>query len=285
MNGYDVGEITVQERAGLRERAEHVGRSIGAEVPAVAARFLAERRFLAVGAVDSAGDMRATVLAGPPGFLAVPDPATVTMAAEPHPGNPMAGVLAAPVPLGAVAVAPATRRRMRINGTVRPHGSGLALRTRQVVANCPRHIAERHPAGPPAPVRDPLLPRRGDRPDPARERLIAAADTFFVATADEHGAADISHRCGPADFGEVVDDGLLRWPDYPGNAMFMTDLATAPRAALVLPDWAGGALLALSGTATTVWPAGGTRHVDFRIADIVHLPPAPGTVRWRAGSG
>ncbi|MFD9130614.1 pyridoxamine 5'-phosphate oxidase family protein, partial [Kitasatospora sp. NPDC059571] len=66
---YHAGERAVQQRAGLRERAEHTGRSIGATIPPVAARFLTERRTLVVGAADGDDRLWATQLAGAGGLL------------------------------------------------------------------------------------------------------------------------------------------------------------------------------------------------------------------------
>lgn len=57
---YHPGERAVQARTGRTDRADHSGRAVGSTVPAVAARFLTERRMLVVGAADADG------LPGPP---------------------------------------------------------------------------------------------------------------------------------------------------------------------------------------------------------------------------
>ena len=73
MNGpFHDGELWVQERAGVRDMASRVGRSIHSEVPAAASEFLEERRFLVAGFEDTRGDVWASPLAGPPGFLSAP---------------------------------------------------------------------------------------------------------------------------------------------------------------------------------------------------------------------
>ncbi|WP_031508456.1 pyridoxamine 5'-phosphate oxidase family protein [Streptomyces megasporus] len=278
---YHHGEREVQRRAGLRDEADVSGRAIRDTVPPVAATFLTQQRLLVAGAADDHGDVWATLLTGPEGFLRAPDERSLSIAARPAPEDPLAPVLERPVHLGMLAIEAATRRRMRMNGTARPHDGGLLVDLDQVVANCPKYIQKRTPpetdAGPPA-ARPPA--RRGDRLDPDQQRLLTGADTFFVATADERGRADASHRGGNPGFLQVLSPTRLRWPDYTGNAMFLTlgNLLVNPRAGLVVPDYLTGATLHLTGTAEVVWDAdavesGGTgRMVEFTVAGVAELP-------------
>ncbi|MTE18800.1 pyridoxamine 5'-phosphate oxidase family protein [Streptomyces sp. TRM43335] len=282
---YHHGEREAQRRAGLREEAEVSGRAIRDTVPPVAASFLAEQRTLVVGAADDRGDVWATVLTGPAGFLRVPNERDLLVAARPAPDDPLAPVLRGPAHLGMLAIEAATRRRMRMNGTAHPRKDGLLVRLDQVVANCPKYIQKRTPPAadaepPPAP---PFEVRRTDRLDPEQQRFLSGADTFFVATADGHGRADASHRGGNPGFLRVLSPTRLRWPDYPGNAMFLTlgNLLLNPRAGLVVPDYATGATLHLTGTAEVLWdagtvegagPAGTGRLVEFSVTGVVRLP-------------
>ncbi|MCD0482251.1 pyridoxamine 5'-phosphate oxidase family protein [Streptacidiphilus sp. ASG 303] len=283
---FHLGERAVQARAGVLDSADHVGRSIRSTVPPVAAAFLAERRMLVLGAADGAGRLWATLLTGPAGFVTAPDEHTLAVAAPPGPGDPLAEALAGPAKVGTLALDPAGRRRMRVNGRSRPHGGGLLVDADQVYANCPRYIQRRRtlePAGPapgPVPARGPAV--RGTSLTADQQSRLGSADTFFVATADDRGDADASHRGGNPGFLEVLGPDRLRWPEYPGNTMFMTlgNLEVNPAAGLLLPDWAGGAALLLSGTARTVrgGPSGGTA-VEFAVTDVVDLPGAS-PLRW-----
>ncbi|GAA3618141.1 pyridoxamine 5'-phosphate oxidase family protein [Streptomyces chitinivorans] len=292
---YHRGEREVQRRAGLREEAEVSGRAIRDTVPPVAASFLTQQRLLVAGAADDRGDVWATVLTGPAGFLRTEDEHSLSIAARPAPADPLATVLERPVHLGMLAIEAATRRRMRMNGTARPRGGGLLVDLDQVVANCPKYIQKRTPpaadsgpasASPPEPP-SPSLPgaRRSDRLDDGQRRLLAGADTFFIATADEHGRADASHRGGNPGFLQAPSPTLVRWPDYTGNAMFLTlgNLLVNPRAGLVVPDYATGATLHLTGSARIVWdaedarspvptPADTGRMVEFAVTGVAELP-------------
>ncbi|MFD5350042.1 pyridoxamine 5'-phosphate oxidase family protein, partial [Streptomyces anulatus] len=94
MGGYHHGEIAVQERAGLASEAGHSQGAIGSAVPEVAVAFLAEPPHVVLGGTDERGRIWATQLTGEPGFLAVPEPHTLTIGALPPPEDPLAAVLA-----------------------------------------------------------------------------------------------------------------------------------------------------------------------------------------------
>ncbi|PDP87130.1 pyridoxamine 5-phosphate oxidase [Glycomyces fuscus] len=273
MTGYHPGELEVQHRAALTDQAAFSAGAVRQEIPDVAADFLAAQTLLVVGAADERLDMWCSLLTGPPGFLRARDGHTLDAAALPRPGDPLAGVLGrGSTPLGAVAIEPATRRRMRINGTAVRHGDGLRIRTAQVFANCPKYIQKRTLSPVPA-DRGPVV--GADRLTEEQVNLLGRADTFFVATADSTGDADANHRGGAPGFLRVHSPTLLSWPDYVGNAMFNTlgNLRLNPRAGLLVPDWETGGLLQLTGTARTLWGDGpGDRRVEFALDRLVAAP-------------
>ncbi len=274
---YHEGEIFVQRKAGQRDRADHSLRAVRDSIPAVAVSFLAQQRFLVVGAADHEGRMWATKLTGEPGFLHCPDDRTVEVRASTSEGDPLTDVLTGPTAIGALAIQPQTRRRMRLNGTTEPRDHGFRLTTEQVYANCPKYIQKRTPTVTPEPGRG--RAKRGESLDEHQLRLVAAADTFFVATADREGHADASHRGGNPGFVDVLAPDRLRWPDYPGNAMFMTlgNLHVNPAVGLLFPDWETGTLVAVSGHARLDW--GERLDVEVVITDVVELPGAS-PLRW-----
>ncbi|MEV4612271.1 pyridoxamine 5'-phosphate oxidase family protein [Kitasatospora sp. NPDC049258] len=273
---YHLGERAVQRRTGMLERADHVGRSIGAVIPPVAARFLAERRTLVLGAADRSGRLWATLLGGPAGFLRAADERTLAVAARPGPGDPLAEALERPAEVGTIALDPAGRRRMRVNGRAAPDGrGGLLVAAEQVYANCPKHIHRRSPLDAPAPTAAGAV-TAGTALTLPQQLAAATADTFFIATADPAGTVDASHRGGPPGFLSVLGPDRLSWPEYPGNTMFMTlgNLELNPAAGLLLPDWEGGGALLLTGTARVDWSDPAAPLVDYRVLGTVQLPHA-----------
>ncbi|GAA1464379.1 pyridoxamine 5'-phosphate oxidase family protein [Nocardiopsis exhalans] len=284
MSGYHRGEMAVQRRAGLAERAAHTARAVRTEIPAVAADFLAAQPLLVVGAADARGDLWCSLLTGTPGFLRARDARTLDVTALPRGGDPLAEVLAEvsdrePVPVGALAIEPVRRRRMRVNGTARqaPDRQGWRLRTEQVYANCPKYIQKRTlaPASPTTAAA--AVPRTGTHLTGADRELLERSDTFFVTTADDTGAVDTNHRGGGPGFVSVHSPALLSWPDYAGNAMFGTlgNLHVNPRAGLLVPDWESGGLLQLTGTARVLWGADAGpegRSVEFSVEKVRAAP-------------
>ncbi|MFE2876222.1 pyridoxamine 5'-phosphate oxidase family protein [Streptomyces roseus] len=279
MDRYHQGSLDVQERVGVRELAEHVGRSIGAGIKDVAAAFLELQPHLVVGAADGAGRMWASLLTGPPGFVRATDPHRMAVASGVPVGDPLAEALAtAGTRVGTIALDPRTRRRMRLGGTLEVTARGFAVEAERVFANCPKYIQKRQPlelvaegAG---------VVRRGGALTADQERAVRAADTFFVATTAADGV-DASHRGGMPGFVEVLSPVELAWPDYAGNAMFLTlgNLAADPRAGLLFPDWESGAVLQLSGSARTEYGPDGSRSIRFRVESVVE-GLHPGRLRW-----
>jgi len=279
------GELAAQQRAGLLREAAHVAPLIRAEIPGMAGAFLAEQPMLILGAADHRGDLWATMLTGEPRFITITGPSTLAVAAAPAPGDPLHAVLAAPVRVGLIAIDPGTRRRVRMNGTAHPSAGGLRIELAEVYPNCPRYIQQRMPV---RVATTPGLPRIGGELTAEETAFASTADTFFIATADPDGNADVSHRGGNPGFLRVLSPTRLRWPDYVGNSMFNTfgNLEINPRAALLLPDWTTGTLLHLTGAATVDWdPAhaaaapGAQRLVDFTVDRVVRIDNAS-PLRW-----
>ncbi|WP_174188355.1 pyridoxamine 5'-phosphate oxidase family protein [Nocardia barduliensis] len=284
MEPFHHGEVAVQRRMGQAHIAERVGRMIRPDIPPVAAGFLAEQRMVVLAAADPAGRLWAGELVGQPGFVRAVDDRTITVGTRPAAADPLHEALTHRARVGLIALQPQRRRRMRVNGESAPEGTGLRIVTDQVYSNCPKYISRRDVASY-TPGAESAAVRRGVELDAGQRAAIAAADTFFVATADEDGNADASHRGGNPGFLQVLSSTRLRWPDYRGNSMFMTlgNLAVNPRCGILIPDWSTGATLQLTGTAELVWAAetfaaGAQCSLDFTVEEVVERPG--GALRW-----
>ncbi|MFJ9814659.1 pyridoxamine 5'-phosphate oxidase family protein [Streptomyces sp. NPDC101151] len=283
MSVYHAGSRAVQDLAGVRDRADHVGRSLGQDIKPVAAAFLGIQPLLVVGAADPrTGRVWASPVAGAPGFVRATGPRQMSVVGGPPPADPLATAVTAPgTPVGTLALDPRTRRRMRLNGRLRPTARGFAVEADQVFSNCPKYI-QRRESFERVPDREPGTPRRLARLEAGQAGFITAADTFFLATVHA-GGADVSHRGGNPGFVRVMSPHELSWPDYTGNAMFLTlgNLRADPRAGLLLLDWTTGTTLQLTGEAHTEFTAGGERTVRFLVTEAVETPAAL-PLRWAA---
>ncbi|MET8766875.1 pyridoxamine 5'-phosphate oxidase family protein [Streptomyces sp. NPDC004658] len=281
MGVYHAGSRAIQDEAGVRDRAEHVGRSLGQDIKPVAAAFLEDQPLLVVGAADpGTGRVWATPLTGAPGFVRATGPRRVSVDGDTARAFARRLGRDGPRRVGTIALDPRTRRRMRLNGRLHPTATGFTVEADQVFANCPRHIQRRESYE--AVDRTPGTPRHLTELGAGETDFVRAADTFFLATV--HGAgADASHRGGNPGFVRVVSPRELAWPDYPGNAMFLSlgNLRTDPRAGLLFLDWDTGTTLQLTGEARTESAGDGTRTVRFTLAEALWTPAAV-PLRWSA---
>jgi len=284
MQTYHAGSRAVQDRAGVRDLADHVGQIIGQGIKPVAAAFLELQPLLILGAADPTTDrVWASPLTGPPGFVRATGPHQISVTGGTRPPDPLTPALtdARDLPVGTIALDPRTRRRMRVDGRLRSTARGFAIEAERVFSNCPKYIQRRESYETVA-DRVPAAARRGRELTSAQAEFIAAADTFFLATVHEHGA-DASHRGGNSGFVQAVSSRELTWPDYPGNAMFLSlgNLLADPRAGLLFLDWTTGTALQLTGEARTEFDEEGERRVRFTLTEAVECAAAI-PLRWSA---
>lgn len=282
---YHSGELAVQRRMGQEAIATRVGRMIRTEVPAAAAEFLAEQPMIVIATTDDDGRLWTSLITGPPGFVHADDPRTILLDALPAPGDPVRDSLRGDQQIGMIAIEPQTRRRMRVNGTAEPAGTGLRIDPGQVYSNCPKYISRRHIAEVRPTLERPAV-HRGQALTERQQAVITSTDAFFIGSADAAGNADASHRGGNPGFVRVLSPRQLRWPDYRGNSMFMTlgNIDVNPRCGLLVADWASGSTIQLTGTAEINWDeadssAGTQCAVDFTIGEVVELSHVS-PLRW-----
>ncbi len=280
---FHSGERAMQARSGMRDRLEVVGRRMMRPfMPEQHRELFGKLPYVFVGSLDPQGRVWATLLTGPVGFVHSPDPETLSV--DHALGAPL-DALSAGQRLGVLGIELSTRRRNRVNGVVRAVTStGFSMRVEQSFGNCPQYIqARRHGLD------------EGELRQVAREEtallstraaeLVAAADTFFIATTSGTSAEapneglDVSHRGGLPGFVQVTgSDGAtyLGWPEYRGNYMFCTlgNLERDPRAGLLFVDFSTGTTLRLTGRAAVLEdeslaqdsdPHHTTRSVLFRV--------------------
>lgn len=276
------GELALQERAGSRARMAEIGpRVVRDHMPDQHREFFALLPFLLAGSVDAEGQPWASVLAGPPGFVHSPDPRVLRIDALPLPHDPLGATLALDRSIGLLGIQPHTRRRNRMNGTViERHATGFTVQVGQSFGNCPKYIQEREALYAP-PLQDAVSVERMATLDAAARRMIAGADTFFIATSHAQAGVDVSHRGGPPGFVQVGAAGQLTVPDFVGNSFFNTlgNLQLEPRCGLLFIGFGSGELLYVAARGELEWQGAERR---------LHLAPTQAArtrgafpVRWR----
>jgi predicted pyridoxine 5'-phosphate oxidase superfamily flavin-nucleotide-binding protein len=265
------GEIDVQTRAGVRERASRVGRIVTDRVGDDEAWFLERRTFAVLASVDAEGRPWASPMSGEPGIVRVEDSATVTLVGMIPDGDPFHENLRRPGPVAVLGIDLSTRSRFRVNGLGRPLGSGgYRVEVREAFGNCQKYVQVRHLTS----VARPAPKRVSDAAglEGPQRRSVEAADTFFIASHAE-GGADVSHRGGRPGFVRVEPAGTIVVPDYSGNNMFQTlgNIALVPKAGLLVLDFESGRALELTGDARIDWDEAHVRtHAGARRLLRVH---------------
>lgn len=294
---WHAGELAMQRTVGMAERMDSVGRKVlRAFMPDQHREFFAQLPFVVLGAVDAEGDAWATLRAGRPGFLHSPDPQRLHVALPREAADPADAGMGQGDSIGMLGIELHTRRRNRMNGTVRRGPEpGFEVDVLQSFGNCPQYIQLREfEFVEQAPAQPEELPQL----DGEARALIAGADSFYVATyVDLAGGprqVDVSHRGGKPGFVRLDADGTLTVPDFMGNMFFNTlgNIALNPRAGLVFVDFASGSLLQMSGSAELLLDAqaapelaafeGAERMWRFTPRRIVRRNAAL-PLRWRTG--
>lgn len=260
---FHAGELRAQALAG----GGAGGAGIRSFMPDQHRRFFETLPLVFLGLRDPAGMPVATVMAGRPGFASSPDPTLLRLEGALLPDDPAAGSLVTGEEFGLLGLEFPTRRRNRANGIVTgTDATGATLAVSQSFGNCAKYIQTRA-------LRE---ARAGDGGtevltalDDEAAALIAAADTFFVASGagGPNGGMDVSHRGGRPGFVRLRDDELAI-PDFKGNRYYDTlgNFLADPRAGLLFVDFATGDLLHLWGRVSIDWsPAGGVPEGSERI--------------------
>jgi predicted pyridoxine 5'-phosphate oxidase superfamily flavin-nucleotide-binding protein len=256
---WHAGEQAIQSSVGMAEKMDAIGRKVIREfMPDQHRQFFEQLPFAVFGTVDAQGDVWATLRAGEEGFLHSPDSRRLLATLPRVPDDPADAGMKHGAAIGMLGIELHTRRRNRLNGTLR-RGAGAAaeISVDESFGNCPQYIHVRdyrfersvdEPSG--------LPPVSSTRLDSMARHLIESAGTFFVASYSDDGRrrVDVSHRGGMPGFVQVAGDGTLTIPDYSGNRFFSTlgNILLNGKAGLVFPDFASGGLLQMSGDAEVV---------------------------------
>ena len=230
---WHAGEQQLQAHVGVAERMEAFGRRVIRDaMPDQHRDFYRQLPFIVLGSVDPAGDAWVTLLSGRPGFMTSPDPKQLNFASRPDPQDPATASLADDAAVGLLGIELHTRRRNRMNGTLRQQtDQGFAIAVEHAFGNCPQYIQVRDFTF----VREPddfagvPAAQELDMDSPAVRAMISAADTFFVSSYVDDAAGrhvDASHRGGKPGFVRINADGSLTIPDFAGNLHFNTLLAS-----------------------------------------------------------
>jgi len=286
---YHEGELQVQEQVGVLLEGAQNARVIQDSIIKGALRFIGQLPMAVFGSLDQEENVWASVFLGKPGFIQAENERMVnvdltTLAHNPH--DPFWKNIQENPEVGILAIELASRRRLRINGTItRKSDALLQLQVKESYPNCPKYIQRREVTTPlHGADMTPRISAQGDVLGSEQHSIIAKADTFFVASVHPERGVDASHRGGNPGFVRLIDDRTLRIPDYPGNSMFNTlgNFTANPRAGLIFLDFQSHRTLQLTGRPEILYDVDGTetetggtkRHWQFHIERWVEIGQA-----------
>lgn len=262
---YHEGELQVQARVGVLDEGAMNSRVIQDSIIKGALRFLNQLPMAVFGSLDHNDHVWASVFIGTPGFMQAEDDRTVTFdlsSMMPNPNDPFWENIQTNSQVGMLAIELASRRRLRINGTItRVSDTVWQLHVEESYPNCPKYIQKRHLTTPQTGFDlAPSSSEQGEELGLNQRTIINKADTFFVASVHPERGVDASHRGGHPGFVTIVDDRTLRIPDYIGNSMFNTlgNFTANPRAGLIFPDFESGRTLQLIGRPEILYDVDGS---------------------------
>jgi uncharacterized protein len=254
----------------VRERVEDGGRRLIRDfLPDEHRDFYARLPFLVLGTVDAEGWPAASIVSGKPGFVSSPHPKALAFSIDFSSVMPAVKALVSGADVGILGIDLATRRRNRLNGVVSAiRDDAIEIAIVQAYGNCPKYISVREWAEPP-PGPAPLVSESNALGD-IEQAIVAAADTFFIASAfgrtrdDPSHGVDASHRGGAPGFVRIDDALTLTVPDFVGNFAFNTlgNLLLEPRCGLLFLDFATGTTIEIAAEAEIVWEGSEIAAID-----------------------
>jgi len=219
--------------------------------------FIERQVFFIASSMNEKGAISASVITGMDGFVKVVDEQTVVINQQLVNSNPYDMFwrnIMAHANAGLLFIEPSSRKRFRVNGSIRQNDESLIVEVQQAYPNCPKYIQQRHITRAGSSVyTDNAV--QGTVFTGSVKEMITSADTFFVGSADTAGNLDASHRGGPPGFVIINEDDSLLIPDYSGNSMYNTfgNFLDNPVAGLVFLNTANYRTLQLHGNVEVIW--------------------------------
>ncbi|WP_394746694.1 pyridoxamine 5'-phosphate oxidase family protein [Spongiimicrobium salis] len=249
---FNEGELKIQKQLGVADFAGKISKMITNKIIRGAIPFIEKQKMAVATTLDTAGNVWISLLVGDFGFTKVVNPSELYFDRAQIRSTPTdifySNILEIPK-LGTLFIEFATRRRIRINGHVMMENDKISVHVEESYTNCPKYIQQRE-----IELSDPhsgpkIEQRSGSVLTDSLKDLIQGADTLFVGSAGLDGKLDASHRGGPKGFVEIMEDDILKIPDYQGNNLYNTlgNLSENPKGGLLFIDFENKKTLQLTG--------------------------------------
>ncbi len=251
---YHDGEKAIQKKVGEEIIANSNGRVISDSIMKGAINFIEKQPMAVVSSADRKGKIWTSILIGDYGFVSVPSTSDLSINKElvySSGKDVFFENISHTKQIGTLFIELATRRRFRINGTVREKDNQIHVSVGEAYPNCPKYIQQRVMSSPQNFTSLEAKVSTGTELTAALKIWIGLSDTMFVGSQSQSGLLDASHRGGKKGFVEIMSDSTLKIPDYQGNSMYNTlgNFTQNPKAGLLFIDFENRRTLQLTGKA------------------------------------
>ncbi|MBE7169265.1 MAG: pyridoxamine 5'-phosphate oxidase family protein [Williamsia sp.] len=255
---FHPGEREIQHRTGEAHIADAIKSIVTGTLANNAINFVEKQPMVIVGSRNDAGEPWASLLVGHVGFARVPDPGTIQFDTRQISSNGtdiFFSNLRQDDQIGSLFIELNSRKRLRVNGTCKWEGSLIELKIKHAYPNCPKYIQRRIISMPEGFQKLTSVTAEGIHLTDHMIDWIKGADALFVASAGADGGLDASHRGGNPGFIQLIDNKVLKIPDYPGNSLFNTfgNIVQNPKVGLLLIDFEQKQTLQITGTASLLF--------------------------------
>lgn len=250
MSLFHQGELELQKRLGSKVDGEKAKRILLPELLPQAINFITNQECVYLSTIDNKGDLWISPLIGKGLFLVLStkimvlrlDQLLLPLKLE---------QLVKPFLVGFLFIDTVNRRRYRVNGMAHVEENKLEVEVLEAYTNCPKYIQARSTS---YAYNSQAHIEEGKELTESLQKLVRAADTFYVASKNASGNMDASHRGGNPGFITFNTKGQLCIPDYHGNGLFNTlgNFVTYPRAGLLFIDYETHSFVQLTGNVEVV---------------------------------
>lgn len=253
-NIFHSGQLAVQRITGEEKIAEMRIPMLKTSLHPRSLPFIEHQVVAFPGSEDSDGNIWLSLLVGERGFITTPSLQEIQFDLSKIKSNRndifFKNIKNNPT-VGLLFFEAARRARYRAWGTARQEGDQLSFDIRMGYPSCPKHIQVETIELSDQPTTLDTKYDNGTTLGPLEKKWILGAHTFYVGTQTKKGDIEASHRGGDPGFIEILDNGLIRVPDYLGNSMYSTlgNIYENPKAALLFVDYKKGETLQLTGVA------------------------------------
>ena len=251
---FHEGQKAVQRITGEEEIAQRRIPTIKTSINQRSLTFI-ESQILAIpGSEDVDGDIWLSLLVGNRGFIKVPSPQEITFDLNQVISNKedifFKNIITKPT-VGLLFHEAVRRARYRAWGQASHNDDQIKVDIKMGYPSCPKHIQR---VVLEVPEETPALKatyQNGTTLGDEEKKWMTSAHTFFIGTQTKKGDIEASHRGGDPGFVEIIENDILRIPDYLGNSMYSTlgNIYENPKASLLFVDYEKGETLQLTGTA------------------------------------